>query len=105
MPDVDVEKKGLILCWRGAGGDVEPVPCWCETFGHPNRTVTGEIMYANSHFLTSEEAWEQIEKSVTARLSLARDKLLQARRQLADAERGMMEAGLADAEIRARRDG
>lgn len=99
------DKPVLLLCWRGTDGDVEPVPSWCETFGHPNSTTNGERMFANTHFRTPEEAWVQIEKSIESQLVLALSELERARDALVAAERRMMEAGERAARVVKRRSG
>ena len=50
----------MIKIYRGAGCDSAPVPMECEVFGYPNKTVEGEVMYSNTHFLSEEEAWRSI---------------------------------------------
>lgn len=93
----------LILCWRGADGDTEPVPCECEVFGYPHITTTGDRMFDNTHFLTREEAWANIERSSRAQLAMASRSLTDARSTLRKAELEMVEAGQRAAEIHRKR--
>lgn len=58
-------------CYRGTDGDLCPVEMECEKFGYPYHTNIGELMYLNTHFLTEEEAWASIMKSVEAGIRLA----------------------------------
>ena len=94
----------MITCWRGDDGDVEPVVCECEVFGWPNKTADGKPMWKNSHFLTIEEAWESIDQSVKAQLSLSAAAVEEARARLAQAERRMVEAGMRAAAVNAARE-
>ena len=61
----------LMKIYRGTDGDNYPVEMKCKKFGYPYKTICGETMYNNTHFLTKHEAWESILKSVNARVSLA----------------------------------
>jgi len=57
--------------FRGTDGDTAPASCECEKFGYPNKTTIGDVMYENTHFLTEEEAWRSIAKSVQASVLMA----------------------------------
>ena len=95
----------MILCWRGSDNDVEPVACEAEVFGHPHSTTTGETMFQNTHFRTREEAWESIDRSISAHLSLAYNDVMDARSRMRKAESHMLEAGMRAAERNKKRDG
>lgn len=60
-----------LKCYRGADGDLEPVLCECEVRGYPNKTISGELMYDNTHFATEQEAWGSILSSWDAGVVLA----------------------------------
>ena len=80
--------------YRGTDGDTKPVEMECYEFGYPNKTTTGEIMYANTHFKTERDAWESILRSVKAGVEIAghdvaniENKLIKAQKMAGEAAR------------------
>ena len=86
------------ICYRGSDGDISPVKCTYldGEFGYPkhckveseNKT---EQMFENTHFISYEDAWKSITKSVKAGVTLsaravkhAREKLLELEKEASD---------------------
>jgi len=80
-------QTGLIKGYRGTDGDVEPVEFECEVFGWPNKTTDGEMMFFNTHFRTEKEAWDSINRSWEAGVSLDANALQNARNDVAKWEK------------------
>ena len=81
-----------IICWRGTDGDVQPIKCVCDDkFGYPNyctdESGKNDKMYDNTHFLEKEKAWYSIYRSVRAGISLSGSRVIQAKKQLEEAEK------------------
>lgn len=93
-PDEPQADTPLITCWRGTGADVEPVACTCKVFGWPNQTTAGDQMFRNTHFATSEEAWESIISNAESRLQSRAESVTEAMLRLQEAHQRMVEAGM-----------
>lgn len=76
----------MTTVWRGADSDSAPVRMECERFGHPHKTMTGETMYINTHFLTEEQAWESIRVSCEVAICRSGEQVTYAQSQLASAK-------------------
>ncbi len=81
----------MIKGYRGADGDVEPVPFECEDFGYPNKTIDGETMYVNTHCLSEGDAWDSLLQSWEAGVKIYTRLVEQAKNNLAEHEAHLKE--------------
>ena len=91
-PAVSGSRQQRIVMWRGTDGMTEPVKVECPNGLWPNYDSDGIQIFENTHFAAEEEAWESIEESILAGISLsgraveiAREALQKANEQAADA--------------------
>lgn len=80
-----------MLMYRVDPSQSSPVPVECPIPTWPNTDADGDTIYINTHFASIDEAWEKLQAEVDAGVSLGCCRVNELRRQLADAEKSLVD--------------
>lgn len=94
-----------MLMYRADSKCSAPVPVECPEPTWPASDADGRTIYVNTHFASIDEAWERLQAEVDAGVSLGCCRVNDLRRQLAEAEKHLVDDTLQAQAVReARKD-